>query len=334
MIMAAGLGTRLRPFTLDSPKPLLPLLGVPLLQYSLDALWGAQVGITRVVVNHSHLSEKLKAGVQTLQPRSMEIRLSDESGLLMGSAGGLRKALSLLGERDPFLLLNGDVICGIDINELLRAHCRLREAHGVVMTLAIHRCSPGQGAYRELRFAPLPGFGPQCGRITGLGEMKQRASFFSGYAVVEPEAVQSLPFDRPSEFVPSLLLPAIERNRVGAYVFDEPWLDIGSPGLWLDAHFELMNRMETGRLPALWRDRITQASVRHGNGLWSSRSLAKTPFAAEKFLTPVYIGCSESERKEWASVGPYAVAYSGPEEKGQSLAQGITWNRKTWRYAT
>jgi len=331
MIMAAGLGTRLRPFTLDSPKPLLPLMGAPVLQYALDALAYSQLGVTRAVLNHSHLSEKLQSGVASLENHSLEPILSDESSLLMGSAGGLRKALPHLGSDRPFLLMNGDVICGIQLRDLVRTHLRLRESHGVTITLAIHCKSPGEGSYRQIHVNRTPGYDFDAGVISGLGDLQRHTSFFSGYAVIEPECVMDLPLDQPSEFVPSLLQPAIQRGRAGAYLFQDPWIDIGSPGLWLDAHLELMMRMETGDIPNQWRRRIEAETHRHANGLWSSTRLRRGHIPTEQCMTPVFVGCSEAEMKEWSAIGPRAVVYGPPELGVSTLSDGITWNRRTWR---
>src|SRR4051794_13663614 len=103
MLMAAGRGTRLRPFTDLAPKPLLPLLGVPMAQFAVDAL--AQAGVPRIVANIHHHAAATRAGFAALDLAGTELVFSDESAELLGSAGGIQKASPLLGE-GPFFLMN------------------------------------------------------------------------------------------------------------------------------------------------------------------------------------------------------------------------------------
>ena len=104
MVLAAGLGTRLRPITDRMPKPLVPVAGKPMIDYGLDAL--AAAGVTRAVVNIHHFADQMIAHLAGR--RHPEILLSDETGQLMNSGGGLAKGLKLIG-RDPVLVMNADL---------------------------------------------------------------------------------------------------------------------------------------------------------------------------------------------------------------------------------
>ncbi len=105
MIMAAGLGTRMRPLTNDRPKPLVTVLGKALIDHDLDRLVAA--GVETAVVNLHYKADMLRAH---LSKRSdIEIIYSDESAELLGTGGGIIKALSLLGD-EPFFVLNSDSI--------------------------------------------------------------------------------------------------------------------------------------------------------------------------------------------------------------------------------
>lgn len=101
MILAAGLGTRMRPLTNDKPKPLIPVAGKPLIDWCLD--WLAAANIRNVVINSSYLAEQLEAHVQG---RAV---ISREGAPPLETGGGVLKALPLLGE-DPFLTMNSDAI--------------------------------------------------------------------------------------------------------------------------------------------------------------------------------------------------------------------------------
>ncbi len=104
MVLAAGYGTRLKPWTDTVPKPLIPVAGKPMIEYALDRF--RAYGIEQVVINISHLKEQLAAYVAGL--RGLTVRLSEEAEPLE-TGGGLRHALPLLGEA-PFFYANSDII--------------------------------------------------------------------------------------------------------------------------------------------------------------------------------------------------------------------------------
>lgn len=152
MVMAAGLGTRLKPFTDRLPKPLLPLLGVPMGQFALDAT--GRAGVRRVAVNiHAHPEVSRARWPQLERPGGFELMLSDESTQLLGSGGGVRTAASLLasaGSPGPHFLLNADTLCDVDLLALAQEHERLRRDRGVVLTLAVlGRPRPGRAIERS-----------------------------------------------------------------------------------------------------------------------------------------------------------------------------------------
>jgi hypothetical protein len=96
--------------------------------------------------------------------------------------------------------------------------------------------------------------------IKGLGKHVESRPFFTGVAVIEPEAVASLPDGEPAELVPAVLEPAIKAGKAGVFLAQGPWLDIGSPQLWHHAHFTLIDSLKSGTLPPLWRRRIERAN--------------------------------------------------------------------------
>lgn len=103
MILAAGLGTRMRPLTMKVPKPLVKVGGKPLLQYALDALSAAH--ITKIVVNVHHLADQIEKYLEGLE--GFDIQISDERSKLLDSGGGIKRALPILSG-DYILLLNAD----------------------------------------------------------------------------------------------------------------------------------------------------------------------------------------------------------------------------------
>jgi MurNAc alpha-1-phosphate uridylyltransferase len=303
MLMAAGLGTRLRPFTDRRPKPLLPLMGVPMAQLALDRL--AQFDVTKVVANYHHLPEVSRSGLSRLDRHGMELRLSDESGLLLGSAGGLARALPLLGE-GPSYLVNADVVCDVDLRALAVRHAVLRAQWGVSLTLALFPRGPAGGRYREIHADPSTGL------IRGYGELQEGRPFYVGTAVIEPEALEGVSADRAGDFVPLILDRAIRERKAGFFMSDGLWLDVGEPKHWLAAHLALMMRLETGGLPLEWRRRLEGENRRMAPNLWiSSRSVRR------KFLmnwaAPCYWSSEEEDIPEVGEtprhLGPRCVFY-------------------------
>jgi MurNAc alpha-1-phosphate uridylyltransferase len=105
MVLAAGLGKRMRPITTTTPKPLVEVAGKPLIDHMLDRL--AAAGIEEAVVNVHYLPELVEQHMRRRSPKAPRIAISDERGRLLDTGGGVKKALSLLGDA-PFLVVNTD----------------------------------------------------------------------------------------------------------------------------------------------------------------------------------------------------------------------------------
>jgi NDP-sugar pyrophosphorylase family protein len=125
MILAAGLGTRLRPLTDTLPKALIPVRGRPLLAHVMERLVAA--GVTRIIVNTSHHAEQVSAFLERHAPPGIEIALSPEPDGPYDTGGGLLAAASLFRETEAFLLHNVDVLSAIPLEGLLAAHRAARE---------------------------------------------------------------------------------------------------------------------------------------------------------------------------------------------------------------
>ncbi|HCS87696.1 MAG TPA: mannose-1-phosphate guanyltransferase [Bacteroidales bacterium] len=121
MIFAAGLGTRLRPFTESHPKALFPLNGKTLLQYQIEKLSAA--GIRNIIINVHHFAEQIANYLQANNNFGLHIELSDERGNLLETGGGLLHARHFFGA-EPFIACNVDILSNIDIKNLIAAHKR------------------------------------------------------------------------------------------------------------------------------------------------------------------------------------------------------------------
>ncbi|MBU6153171.1 MAG: nucleotidyltransferase family protein [Bdellovibrionales bacterium] len=258
MVLAAGLGTRLRPFTERTPKPLIPLYGIPCIEFVLLSLQKA--GVREAVVNiHAH-ADQVRAHLHSSARGSLQIAISDESRLLLGSAGGIRHALPLLG-KEAFFSMNADVLHLAPLEDLARRHQALRDQHNVLMTLVLAsgEALAGQdGEYREIVA------NDSTGLIEGFAEKKRGVPFFTGTAVFEPDAFRHLPLGVPAEFVPEVLQPAIRAGRVGFLRSDAVWLDIGSPELWFRAEQRIREILSSGRIPDFLANRLKHSDPSFG----------------------------------------------------------------------
>lgn len=272
--MAAGLGTRLRPFTEKVAKASLPVMGVPMIQFAADA--ATDVGIRELVVNvHAHaalFSKQLKA----VDWRGAGLLLSDESRLLLGSAGGVRKALDQL-KAQSFLLLNADTLSNIDLSALIRRHQELAVKHDVWMTMAVFPESPLPGKYREMKMDDSSGLITEVVR-----EPRQKVPFFIGSAIVDRRAYNFLPGEEPREFIPEVIDRLLENRKLGFFKTQGVWLDVGSPELWLRAHQVFMKLWQEGKLPSAWKRRIEKMWVEN--------------WGPDLFVGPVF---DEATRKVW-----------------------------------
>jgi mannose-1-phosphate guanylyltransferase len=220
MILAAGLGTRMRPLTERVAKPALPVLNRPLIQWTLELL--ARHGVDEVVINLHHLPRTIRAAAGDGAAFRMKIRYSRERTIL-GTAGGPRRVRRWLGN-DPFLLVNGDVLLDLDLTRLVNWHV----AHGALATLAL-RPNPDPRRYPAVRTNAQ-------GRVVCLpGAQRRRrgqAWLFAGVHVMEPGLLDRLP-DGPSDSVRDLYAPLVDADEpiIGRRMRGT-WLDMGTPELY------------------------------------------------------------------------------------------------------
>lgn len=218
VILAAGSGTRLRPLTDHCPKPMLPLNGMPLLQYNLDLLKAH--GFQQVAMNLYHLPEVFVRYLRQTGDQGLEVTLAVETRLL-GTAGAVKNLESYLDE--TFLVLYGDVLTNINLSALVDWHRKVRG----MATLAIHQVkdptSCGIVAVDE------------GGRVCRFLEKPSNGELSSPWAnagvyVMEPEILRHIPrgreFDFGRDLFPSLLSQGVQ---LYAYPFSEYLVDIGSP---------------------------------------------------------------------------------------------------------
>lgn len=135
LILAAGEGTRLRPYTENRPKPLIPFLGTQLINYSLALLDSLEV--SRLVINGHYLSEQIESFVGNLQFKCKEKYFSLEQPKILGSAGAIREARKYLIDKDSFLLMNGDELILPEHPYLIKELYKRHQISGALATLLV-----------------------------------------------------------------------------------------------------------------------------------------------------------------------------------------------------
>ncbi len=210
MILAAGVGERMRPLTDTTPKPLLEIAGKPLIHYHLDVL--AAAGVSDVVVNVSHLADQIVDDLGDGSRWGVTISYSLESRPLE-TAGGIKRALTLLGEA-PFLVVNGDIFTDYPLARLLDFQLAAgRLAHLVMVPNPAHH---PEGDFLVSKYGVL-----QC---TRAGDC---ALTYAGIGVYSPALFAGMTTDvltlRP------LLDAAIQSGLIGGESYYGVWHDIGTP---------------------------------------------------------------------------------------------------------
>lgn len=223
MVLAAGLGTRMRPLTDAMPKPLVPLKGKPLLDHVLDRL--AEGGITRAVVNVHYLADQIEAHVAGRTRPA--ITISDERGLLLDTGGGVTRALPLLGDA-PFLIHNSDSVwvegVGSNIARLIRAFDPDRMDS--LLLLALGAESLGYDGHGDFVMA-------SDGILQRRVEGRETPFVFAGVSIAHPRLFQDAPEGAFS--LNALWDRAMARGRLFGLRLEGTWMHIGTPDAVHDA---------------------------------------------------------------------------------------------------
>jgi MurNAc alpha-1-phosphate uridylyltransferase len=209
MILAAGRGERMRPLTDHTPKPLLQAGGKPLIVWTIEAL--ARAGFRELVINVSHLGERIIEALGDGRRWGVEIRYSREAEALE-TAGGIATALPLLGS-EPFLVVNADIYTDFNFERARTAAAQDTRAlaHLVLIDNPAHH--------------PAGDFVLRGGRILNVGEPRYT---FSGIGVYQPALFAGIAAGTKRQ-LSAVLRPQIELDRVTGEHFGGHWFDIGTP---------------------------------------------------------------------------------------------------------
>jgi NDP-sugar pyrophosphorylase family protein len=219
LVLAAGLGTRLRPLTDVCAKPALPVAGEPLIRRIVR--WLVANDVNELVVNLHYLPHTVTAVLGDGSDLSVRIRYSWEQPQILGSAGGPRLALDIIGD-DTFIIVNGDTLTDLNVRALVHAH---RQSDALVTLALVRNHEPAKyGGVMMTDDGVVTGFAAR-------GASAEGSYHFIGVQTAHAEAFRQLPAGRPVQSIGGLydMLIAARPGSIRGHVSDAAFWDIGTP---------------------------------------------------------------------------------------------------------
>ena len=217
MVLAAGLGTRLRPLTNSRPKALVEVGGRTLLEITLSRL--KSFGVRDVIVNVHHFPDMIVEYLKANENFGMQIEISREK-VLLDTGGGLKKAGWFFQNNsdEPFILHNVDVMTNIDLHRMLEFH----QKHQPVVTVAMQK-------RKTSRYLLFDVEGRLCGK-SSTPDPRFQSLGFSGIHVISPRLVSMMPSEEVFSIITCYVDLAARREKILAFPADEySWKDMGRP---------------------------------------------------------------------------------------------------------
>ncbi len=317
MILAAGKGTRVRPLTYDLPKPMIPLLGKPVMAYLIEHL--AKYGVTEIMVNVSYLHDKIEDyfgeghqfGVQI--GYSFEGYTKDDGQVVpmpIGSAGGMKKIQEFGGFFDQTtIVLCGDALIDLDLKSALFEH-RRKGALASVVT-------------REVPWDKVSSYGVVVsdadGRITQFqekpSEQEALSNFIStGIYIFEPEVIDLIPSGVPFD-IGSQLFPLLAERGLPFYAQRRPfnWLDIGS----VSDYWEVLQNVLMGEVA-----HMDMPGTQVEDGVWVGLNTS-IDWNGTIIEGPVYIGSGTRIEAGVHIVGPSWIGHGSHIREGAEVVRSV-----------
>lgn len=317
MILAAGKGTRVRPLTYDLPKPMIPVLGKPVMAYLIEHL--RKHGVTEIMVNVSHLHEKIEEYFGEGEQFGVQIGYSFEGytkedgevvAVPIGSAGGMKKIQEFGGFfDDTTIVLCGDALIDLDLKAALLEH-RRKGAMASVIT-------------REVPWDKVSSYGvvvtDKTGRITQFQEKPKQeealSNFIStGIYIFEPEVIDLIPSGVEFD-IGSQLFPLLAEKGMPFYAQGRPfnWLDIGS----VSDYWEVLQNVLTGEV-----NHMDVPGIQIEPGLWTGLNTS-IDWRGTTIKGPVYIGSGVKIEAGATIVGPTWIGHGSHICAGAEVVRSV-----------
>ena len=317
MILAAGKGTRVRPLTYDLPKPMIPVLGKPVMAYLIEHL--RKHGVTEIMVNVSHLHEKIEEYFGEGEQFGVQIGYSFEGytkedgevvAVPIGSAGGMKKIQEFGGFfDDTTIVLCGDALIDLDLKAALAEH-RRKGAMASVIT-------------KEVPWDKVSSYGvvvtDQNGRITQFQEKPKQeealSNFIStGIYIFEPEVIDLIPSGVEFD-IGSQLFPLLAEKGMPFYAQGRPfnWLDIGS----VSDYWEVLQNVLTGEV-----NHMDVPGIQIEPGLWTGLNTS-IDWRGTTIKGPVYIGSGVKIEAGATIIGPTWIGHGSHICEGAEVVRSV-----------
>lgn len=317
MILAAGKGTRVRPLTYDLPKPMIPVLGKPVMAYLIEHL--RKHGVTEIMVNVSHLHEKIEEYFGEGEQFGVQIGYSFEGytkedgevvAVPIGSAGGMKKIQEFGGFfDDTTIVLCGDALIDLDLKAALLEH-RRKGAMASVIT-------------KEVPWDKVSSYGvvvtDQNGRITQFQEKPKQeealSNFIStGIYIFEPEVIDLIPSGVEFD-IGSQLFPLLAEKGMPFYAQGRPfnWLDIGS----VSDYWEVLQNVLTGEV-----NHMDVPGIQIEPGLWTGLNTS-IDWRGTTIKGPVYIGSGVKIEAGATIIGPTWIGHGSHICEGAEIVRSV-----------
>jgi mannose-1-phosphate guanylyltransferase len=317
MILAAGKGTRVRPLTYDLPKPMIPVLGKPVMAYLIEHL--RKHGVTEIMVNVSHLHEKIEEYFGEGEQYGVQIGYSFEGytkedgevvAVPIGSAGGMKKIQEFGGFfDDTTIVLCGDALIDLDLKAALLEH-RRKGAMASVIT-------------KEVPWDKVSSYGvvvtDQNGRITQFQEKPKQeealSNFIStGIYIFEPEVIDLIPSGVEFD-IGSQLFPLLAEKGMPFYAQGRPfnWLDIGS----VSDYWEVLQNVLTGEV-----NHMDVPGIQIEPGLWTGLNTS-IDWRGTTIKGPVYIGSGVKIEAGATIIGPTWIGHGSHICEGAEVVRSV-----------
>ncbi|PWF40443.1 sugar phosphate nucleotidyltransferase [Massilia glaciei] len=317
MILAAGKGTRVRPLTYDLPKPMIPILGKPVMAYLIEHL--ARHGVTEIMVNVSHLHDKIEDYFGEGHQFGVRIGYSfegytNDAGEVVpqpiGSAGGIKK-IQEFGNffDDTTIVLCGDALIDLDLGAALAEH-RAKGALASVIT-------------KEVPWDKVPSYGVVVagadGRIEAFQEKPPREQALSNFAstgiyIFEPAVIDLIPAGRVFD-IGAELFPLLAERAMPFYAQTRPfnWIDIGS----VSDYWQVLQNVLMGEVAQL---DVPGTQIR--DGLWVGLN-TRIDWNGTTILGPVYIGSGTRVEAGVTIIGPSWIGHGSHICEGAVVERSI-----------
>ena len=278
VIMAGGEGSRLRPLTCTVPKPMVRVMGKPIIGYIIDLL--RSHGVDEAAVTLGYLPDAIEKEYSDCRGIKLSMLREDEP---LGTAGCVKRAAA--GFKEPFFVISGDAMCNFDLSKIMTFH----KASGAKITIVASEASDPReyGIVKVDKENRVMGFVEKPSWTQAVSNLAN-----SGVYIVNPECLELIPKGRSYDFAKDLFPMMLERDMpIYCYHTADYWCDVGN----IDAYMKCQRDVFEGKIKA-------SAGV-ITDGIFIKDEMPSGDFSV---IPPVYIG-SDVEIAEGAVIGPYAV---------------------------